>query len=44
VAKSSGVELPLLDTVLERIGVAEDRLSDDDLAAVYAIELPRGGR
>jgi len=44
VAKSSGVELPLLDTVLERIGAAEDRHSDDDLAAVYEIELPRGGR
>ncbi|MBV9194477.1 MAG: NAD(P)-dependent oxidoreductase [Solirubrobacterales bacterium] len=41
VASSSGVELPLLDAVLERMGDAEDSHADDDLAAVYELKLPR---
>jgi 3-hydroxyisobutyrate dehydrogenase len=40
VASSSGVELPLLDAVLERIGAVEDTHADDDLAAVYELKLP----
>jgi 3-hydroxyisobutyrate dehydrogenase len=40
VAKDSGVELPLLDAVLERIGDVENRHADDDLAAVYELKLP----
>ena len=45
VAKGSGVELPLLDAVLERIGDVENSHADDDLAAVYELKLPgvRGG-
>lgn len=41
VAVSSGVEMPLLDAVLERIGNVEARHADDDLAAVYELKLPR---
>ena len=41
VAVSSGVEMPLLDAVLERIGDVEGRHADDDLAAVYELKLPR---
>ena len=41
VAVSSGVEMPLLDAVLERIGNVEGRHADDDLAAVYELKLPR---
>jgi len=45
VAQGSGVELPLLDAVLERVGAAESEHADDDLAAVYELELPeRAGR
>ena len=40
VASSSGVELPLLDAVLERIGDVENRHANDDLAAVYELKLP----
>ncbi len=40
VASSSGVELPLLDAVLERFGDVENSHADDDLAAVYELELP----
>jgi 3-hydroxyisobutyrate dehydrogenase len=40
VAKDSGVELPLLDAVLERIGDVEKRHANDDLAAVYELKLP----
>ena len=40
VAKSSDVELPLLDAVLERIGDVANRHADDDLAAVYELKLP----
>ncbi len=40
VASSSGVELPVLDAVLERMGDVENRHADDDLAAVYELELP----
>ena len=43
VAKDSGVELPVLDTVLERVGGVEDSHTDDDLAAVYELHLPRLG-
>ena len=45
VAKGSGVELPVLDAVLERIGDVENSHADDDLAAVYELKLPgvRGG-
>ena len=41
VAVSSGVEMPLLDAVLERIGDVDGRHADDDLAAVYELKLPR---
>ena len=44
VASSSGVELPLLDAVLERIGDVENRHGDDDLAAVYELKLPSRAR
>ena len=40
VAESAGVELPVLDAVLERIGDVESRHADDDLAAVYELKLP----
>ena len=40
VASGSGVELPLLDAVLERIGDVENRHGNDDLAAVYELKLP----
>jgi 3-hydroxyisobutyrate dehydrogenase len=40
VASSSGVELPLLEAVLERIGDVENRHANDDLAAVYELKLP----
>jgi 3-hydroxyisobutyrate dehydrogenase len=40
VAKGSGVELPVLDAVLERIGDVENSHADDDLAAVYELKLP----
>ena len=40
VAKDSGVELPVLDAVLERIGDVENSHGDDDLAAVYELKLP----
>ena len=40
VASSSGVELPLLDAVLERIGDVENTHANDDLAAVYELKLP----
>jgi 3-hydroxyisobutyrate dehydrogenase len=40
VAEGSGVELPLLDAVLERIGDVENRHADDDLAAVFELKLP----
>jgi 3-hydroxyisobutyrate dehydrogenase len=39
VASSSGVELPLLDAVLERMGDVVERHADDDLAAVYEMKL-----
>jgi 3-hydroxyisobutyrate dehydrogenase len=37
---SAGVELPVLDVVLERIGDVENKHADDDLAAVYELTLP----
>ena len=37
VASSCDVELPLLDTVLERVGDVERGHADDDLAAVYEL-------
>jgi len=40
VADRSGVALPLLDAVLERIGDVENTHADDDLAAVYELKLP----
>lgn len=40
VAKGSGVALPVLDAVLERIGEVENSHADDDLAAVYELKLP----
>ncbi len=40
VARSSGVEMPLLDAVLERVGDVENSHADDDLAAVYELKLP----
>ncbi len=40
VASSSGVELPLLDAVLERIGDVENKHANDDLAAVHELKLP----
>ncbi len=43
VANGSGVELPVLDAVLERIGGVEDTYGDDDLAAVYELKLPSAG-
>jgi 3-hydroxyisobutyrate dehydrogenase len=43
VAKDSGVELPLLDAVLERVGDVENSHADDDLAAVYELKLPSVG-
>jgi 3-hydroxyisobutyrate dehydrogenase len=41
VASGSRVELPLLDTVLERMGGIENKHANDDLAAVYELKLPR---
>ena len=43
VASASGVELPVLDAVLERIQGVEDTHGDDDLAAVYELALPSVG-
>ncbi len=40
VAKDSGVELPVLDAVLERIGHVVNIHADDDLGAVYELKLP----
>jgi 3-hydroxyisobutyrate dehydrogenase len=40
VADGSGVTLPVLDAVLERIGGVEHVHADDDLAAVYELKLP----
>ena len=40
VASTSGVELPLLDAVLERMGDVENSHANDDLAAVYELKLP----
>jgi 3-hydroxyisobutyrate dehydrogenase len=40
VAEAAGVKMPVLNTVLERIGDVEDSHSDDDLAAVYELKLP----
>jgi 3-hydroxyisobutyrate dehydrogenase-like beta-hydroxyacid dehydrogenase len=40
VASSAGVELPVLDTVLEWIGDVRNVRADDDLAAVYELKLP----
>ncbi|MGH2867792.1 MAG: NAD(P)-dependent oxidoreductase [Solirubrobacteraceae bacterium] len=42
VAQGAGVELPVLNTVLERIGAVENRHGNDDLAAVYELKLPAG--
>ena len=43
VATASGVKLPVLDAVLERIGGVEDTHGDDDVAAVYELALPSVG-
>jgi len=43
VANGSGVDLPVLDAVLERIGGVEGTHGDDDLAAVYELKLPSVG-
>jgi 3-hydroxyisobutyrate dehydrogenase len=40
VASGSGVELPVLDAVLERFGDIEHSHANDDLAAVYELKLP----
>jgi len=40
VAESSGIELPVLEVVLERMGDIENSHADDDLAAVYELKLP----
>ena len=40
VAKGSGVKMPVLNAVIERIGDVENRHADDDLAAVYELKLP----
>lgn len=40
VAKEAGVELPLTNAVLERIGGVEKSHDDEDLAAVYELRLP----
>ena len=40
VAKDLGVELPVLDAVLERVGDVEKSHANDDLAAVYELKLP----
>jgi 3-hydroxyisobutyrate dehydrogenase len=40
VATSSGIELPVLDAVLERIGDVVNSHADDDVAAVYEMKLP----
>jgi len=40
VAGTAGVELPVLDAVLKRFGGVEETHADDDLAAVYELELP----
>jgi 3-hydroxyisobutyrate dehydrogenase len=44
VASSSGVELPVLDAVLGRIGDVEKSHANDDLAAVYELKLPNRRR
>jgi 3-hydroxyisobutyrate dehydrogenase len=43
VAKDSGVEMPVLDAVLERVGDVVNSHADDDLAAVYELKLPSVG-
>jgi len=43
VAKGSGVEMPVLDAVLERVGDVVNSHADDDLAAVYELRLPSVG-
>ena len=43
VATASGVKLPVLGAVLERIGGVEDTHGDDDVAAVYELALPSVG-
>ena len=43
VAKGSGVEMPVLDAVLERVGDVVNSHADDDLAAVYELKLPNVG-
>ncbi len=43
VSNGSGVELPVLDAVLERVGGVEGTRGDDDLAAVYELKLPSLG-
>ena len=40
VATASGVKLPVLGAVLERIGGVEDTHGNDDVAAVYELALP----
>lgn len=40
VAKEAGVELPLTNEVLERMGGVEKTHADEDLAAVYELKLP----
>jgi 3-hydroxyisobutyrate dehydrogenase len=42
VAGDAGVELPVLNAVLERIGDVENSHADDDLATVYELKLPGG--
>ena len=43
VATASGVKLPVLNAVLERIGGVEDTHGDHDVAAVYELALPSVG-
>ena len=43
VAKDSGVEMPVLDAALERVGDVVKSHADDDLAAVYEPRLPSVG-
>jgi 3-hydroxyisobutyrate dehydrogenase len=40
VASRSGVKLPVLDAVAERMGEVKSHHADDDLAAVYEAQLP----
>jgi 3-hydroxyisobutyrate dehydrogenase len=42
VEQSSGARMPLLDIVHERFATASQSFADDDLAAIYEIDVPAG--